>query len=187
VSALEVKRPLTATVGAVLSIIGVLLYLTFLLIGLSVLSEEPLTGAESASFLFELIYTFFYCILGLVGAFYILRRKYAYGGVAALICGILLTITMVGYLEGFAITVLPIIGGILSLVSKEKTSLGVLGVAKLYGRLKIADLAAKLGKTEADVELAVIELQSKGEPIKFEAETREVIYTALGEALPDSS
>jgi hypothetical protein len=32
-------------------------------------------------------------------------------------------------------------------------------------------------RTEADIELAVIDFKSSGEPIQFDRETREVIYT----------
>jgi len=175
VSALKVKRPLSATVGVVLSIIGGVLYLSLLSLGIA---SEGVAAGE----IFSIAYGFLWCILILVGGFFIFRRRYKFGGALALVFGICLFVDLLGALEYFfflfPIVILPIIGGILGLVSKEKTALGVLGVAKLYGRLEIADLAAKLGKTEADVELAVIELQSKGEPIRFEAETREVIYIA---------
>ena len=159
-----------------LSIIGGVLYLSLLSLGIA---SEGVAAGE----IFSIAYGFLECILVLVGGFFLyFRRRYKFGGALALVFGIRLFVDLLGALEYFfflfPIVILPIIGGILGLVSKEKTALGVLGVAKLYGRLEIADLAAKLGKTEADVELAVIELQSKGEPIRFEAETREVIYIA---------
>ncbi len=47
---------------------------------------------------------------------------------------------------------------------------------KLHGRMKISELASRYKTTEADVELAVVKLKSKGEPIQFDRETREVIY-----------
>jgi len=43
-------------------------------------------------------------------------------------------------------------------------------------RTSIRDVATETGKTEADMELASIDLQSKGQPIRFDAGTREVIY-----------
>lgn len=74
------------------------------------------------------------------------------------------------------IEIIDITRALLGLISREKVEEGVLVIARLYGRLKISDLAAKLAITEADVELAVIKLQSRGKPIRFEASTREVVY-----------
>lgn len=62
------------------------------------------------------------------------------------------------------------------MVSREKAPERVLEVARLYGRIGIRDLATAIGRTEADAELSVIKLQSRGHPIRFDAERREVIY-----------
>ncbi len=175
------KRPATATVGAVLSIIGTLFFTTILLIGMSLPSEEPTTDENGAVLLMTFVYASFNSFLGLAGAFYIFRRRYTLGGVMALVCGIAITITTLEVLEFLPVAILPAIGGILALISKEKIAPGVLGVAKLYGRIKISDLAIKIGKTEADVELAVIKLKSSGEPIHFDRETREVVHISSEE------
>lgn len=50
------------------------------------------------------------------------------------------------------------------------------GIVRSYGRVKISELATQLSTTEADVELAILNLQSQGEQIRFEAETREAVY-----------
>jgi hypothetical protein len=52
----------------------------------------------------------------------------------------------------------------------------LLGVVRDRRRVRISDLAAELKCSEADVELAIINLRSKGAAITFEAETREVVY-----------
>ncbi len=38
------------------------------------------------------------------------------------------------------------------------------------------EIAAQTGKTEADVELSIIDLQSKGKPVRFDETTREVFF-----------
>lgn len=169
-SALEVKRPLSATLGAVFSIIGGVLYL-------SLLSLATALESVPADAIIGTLFIFFFGFLILVGAFLILRRSYREGGTLVLFSGFFLFFFELAELRiFFPIFIILLIGGILGLVSKEKIALRVLDVIRLYGRLKIDDLASKIGKTEADVELAIMELQAKGEPIKFEAETREVIY-----------
>lgn len=79
-------------------------------------------------------------------------------------------------LDIWFVSIWGIIGGALGLVSKEKIRETVLDVARRYGRVNIREVATETGKTEADVELAIIELKSKGQPIRFDAGTREVIY-----------
>ncbi|MCK4424694.1 hypothetical protein KAU93_03335 [Candidatus Bathyarchaeota archaeon] len=160
-------RPKTATIGVVLSIIGGGLYI--LLVSL-VLVVVELSKAE----LHGVTYSFWWGALIIIGGILMFRRKYKLGGAVSLVFGI---VTM--FTEGpefWYLFVLPIIGGILGLISREKVEEGVLAIARLYGRLKSNDLAAKLAITEADVELAVIKLQSRGKPIRFEASTREVVY-----------
>lgn len=44
------------------------------------------------------------------------------------------------------------------------------------GRMGISQLAEQLRTTEANIELYIIELQSKGQPIRFDVTKREVIY-----------
>jgi len=52
----------------------------------------------------------------------------------------------------------------------------LLDLVKTRGRIKIDQLAQELGTTEAHVETGVYELMRAGHPIRFEAETREVVY-----------
>lgn len=160
-------RPKTATIGVVLSIIGGGLYILLVSLLLAVIE---LSKAE----LHAVIYSFLRGALITIGGILMFRGKYKLGGAVSLVVGIVSMFT-----EGpefWHLFVLPIIGGILGIISREKVEEGVLAIARLYGRLKISDLAAKLVITEADVELAIIKLQSKGKPSQFEASTREVIY-----------
>lgn len=151
-SSLKVARPWTATIGGVLSIISGL-WLAF--------SLDPSD--------FELYIVSWLPII--FGGALILRRDYKVGGALVLAFSILTFFAWVNSIIG-----LGIIGGILGLISNERVEERVLGMAKLFWRMKISDVAAKLAITEADVELAVINLQSKGELVKFDVETREVIY-----------
>jgi hypothetical protein len=167
-SNLKVGRAKTATAGGVLAVACALLSVLFLSLGLTILSEEGYRF--SASDIQDVVYTYIWCALILLGGILMLTRRYIPGGVLALICGILVAIG-VWYLG-----IWGVIGGALGLVSKEKTPERVLEVAKLYGHVRIADLATKVGKTEADVELAIIKMQAKGQPIRFDATQREVIY-----------
>jgi len=52
----------------------------------------------------------------------------------------------------------------------------ILELLKLSGSIKIDDLAKRFATTEADIELAVIQLKRDGVPVSFNRETREVTY-----------
>jgi hypothetical protein len=80
---------------------------------------------------------------------------------------------------GIGLSAIGFIGLIAGLILKPKmveVPSRLLDAIKLYGRMKISEMAAQFKTTEADVELAVIKLKSNGEPIKFDRETREVVY-----------
>ena len=165
---LRVGRAKTATAGGLLAIGCALLSALFLSLGLTILSEEGYRF--SAGDIQDVVYTYIWCALVLLGGILMLTRRYIPGGVLVLICSILISIG-VWYLG-----IWGVIGAALGLVSKEKTPERVLEVARLYGHIGIADLATKVGKTEADVELTIIKMQLKGQPIRFDATQREVIY-----------
>ena len=168
---MRVKRPKIAIVAGVLAIVCVLLVVLLLSVGLAIMSEE---GYEfSAIDIEDLIYTYIWCGIIFAGGVMMLLRRYKIGGAIALGFSILLIIFA---LDIWFIGMLGIIGGVLGLVSKEKIPQRILDVARRYGRVGIREVATETRKTEADVELAIIDLQSKGKPIRFEASTREVIY-----------
>ncbi len=83
------------------------------------------------------------------------------------------------YFGGIGLGAIGFIGLIAGLILKPKmveTPSKMLDTMKLHGRMKISELASRYKTTEADVELAVLKLKSKGEPIQFDRETREVIF-----------
>lgn len=83
------------------------------------------------------------------------------------------------YFGGIGLGAIGFIGLIAGLILKPKmveTPSKLLDTMKLHGRMKISELATRYKTTEADIELAVVKLKSKGEPIQFDRETREVIY-----------
>jgi len=169
-SDLKVGRPKTAIAGAVLALACAVATILILSLSLAIMGQEMtywVAGADAEA----VAYWYIYCGFLLAGGILILRRRYRLGGIFVLIFGILLTVSF-----DWLVGIWGIIGGILALVSKEKAPARVLEVARLHGRIGIKDLAATIGKTEADVELSIINLQSKGQPIRFDAERREVIY-----------
>lgn len=168
---LRVGRPKTAIAGGVLAIVCALLVALLLSLGITILSQE---GYDfSASDIEDVLYAYVWCGLVLAGGVLILRRRYILGGALALGFSILLIIFTI---DIWYCGMWGIIGGVLSLISKEKTPQRVLEVARRYGRVSIREVAAETGKTEADVELAIVNLQSKGHSIRFDAATREVIF-----------
>lgn len=172
-SDLKVGRPMTATAGGLLAIVSAVVIISATALGLMMMRAEgyELSAAEIEEFVYH--YIWLGCMLA--GGILILRRRYILGGALALGFGIPLTITL--GLEGlWFIPVWGIVGGILSFRSREKIPKRVLEIARLYGRIGLKDLAAATGKTEADVELSIIKLQSEGQPIRFDAERREVTY-----------
>jgi hypothetical protein len=157
----KVGRPKYAIFGGALAIFCGLLGATLLSLGLSA------TGYE-----FSEDFMFFYISCGLVvaGGVSILRRHYMLGGIFVLVFGIIVMI------DAWYVGIWGLIGGILGVISKENTPEKVLHVARQYGRVNIRQIATEIGKTEADVELAIISLQAKGQPVKFDKTTRDVIY-----------
>jgi hypothetical protein len=161
VTNLRVGRPKYAIFGGVLAILCGLLGATLLSLGLSA------TGYEFSE---DFMYFYISCGLVVAGGVSILRRHYMLGGIFALVFGIILII------DAWYVGVWGLIGGILGVLSKENTPEKVLQVARRYGRVSIRQVATELGKTEADVESAIISLQGKGQPVKFDKMTREVFY-----------
>lgn len=88
------------------------------------------------------------------------------------------------YFGGIGLSAIGFIGLIAGLLLKPKmveAPSRLLDTLKLHERMKISELATRFKTTEADIELAVIKLKSTGEPIQFDRETREVIYTSSKE------
>ena len=169
-SDLKVGRPKTAIAGAVLALACAVVIISILSLSFAILGQEETYGLMEVD-TEAVAYWYIWCGFLLAGGILIWRRRYRLGGIFALVFGILLT---VGF--DWLVGIWGIIGGILALVSREKMPERVLEIARLYGRIGLKDLAAATGKTEADVELSVINLQSKGHPVRFDAERREVIY-----------
>jgi hypothetical protein len=150
----------------VLAIVCALLVALLLSVGLIIMSEE---GYEFfATDIEDVLYAFVWCGLIVTGGILILLRRYKIGGAIALGFTVLLIIFA---LDIWFVSMWGIIGGALGLVSKEKIRETVLGVARRCGRVSIREVATETGKTEADVELAIIELESKGQPIRFDTGT----------------
>lgn len=156
-----------AIAGGALAIVCAVLAALLLSVGLAILNRE---GYEFDRGEIEgLFYTYVWCGLVLTGGILTFTRRYIVGGALTLAFSIAIAISI------WYVGVWGIVGGVLSLVSREKTPEQVLEAARLYGRIEIGDVAAKTGKTEAAVELAIIKLQSKGHSIRFDATRREVI------------
>ena len=88
------------------------------------------------------------------------------------------------YFVGIGLGVVGVISTIAGLVLKPRVAeipRELLDTMKLHKHMKISDLATRFKTTEADVELAAIKLRSRGEPIQFDKETRELIYIPLKE------
>jgi len=113
-------------------------------------------------------------------------RHLTAGTVIALVLGLFITIIFTTMFEiGFWIVpegIIPIIAGILGFVAQgksrktQKMPTDLLGVVRLHERIKISELATRFNTTELEIELSIIKLQERGEPIVFDRETREAIY-----------
>lgn len=171
---LKVGRPKIAIAGGVLAIVGALLGMLWLSWGLITTVSEGYEFSERQIFYGSvfLAIVLVSCVIVFAGGILILRRRYRLGGVLALIFSILL-VTSAGI---WLVAMWGIVGGILSIIAREKVPERVLEVARRQGRVSIKEVATETGKTELDVEVAIVELRSKGQPIRFEMKTREVIY-----------
>lgn len=133
-----------------------------------------------------LIDVFIGVLLGLSGYLIYQMRHLAAGTTMALVVGIAITMFFIfaEVISGGILVegIIPVIAGILGFVARgksktmQKMPIDLLGVVKLHERIKISELAARFKTTELEIELSVIKLQEKGDPIGFDKETREVIY-----------
>ena len=168
---LRVKRPKISTAAGVLALVCALLIA--LLLTLATTIEIGGGDSLSESAFEDLFYAYVWCGLIFAGGIMVFLRRYRFGGAIVLF----FSITLLAYtIAIWYAVVLGVIGGVLGVISKEKISQGILEVVARYGRINIREVAAETGKTEADVELAIIELKSQGQPIRFDAEKREVSY-----------
>ena len=175
----KVRRPKIAIAGAALAIVCSILGVLWLSWGLKTIlgTGYELSGRqmERAIFYGSTFVVIFVtcCIMVFAGGILILRRKYRVGGAVALTFSIFL-VTSAG---NWLVAMWGILGGILSIIAREKIPERVLEVAKQHRQVSIKEVATETGKTELDVEKAIVELRSKGKPIRFDLKTRDVIYS----------
>jgi len=82
---------------------------------------------------------------------------------------------LISPITGF-IPLLAVVGGLIAIIGKINIDSKLLNLVTLAGNIRISELSEKLGITEADVELSVINLQSNGESIFFDKNTRTISY-----------
>jgi len=85
------------------------------------------------------------------------------------------------YMVDIAFTIFCFVVAVVIIVRKksfEKATMmpRLIEIIQRQGMTAISQLAEQLKTTESNIELDIIELKSKGYPIKFDAEKREVIY-----------
>jgi len=169
----NIERPIEAIAGSLLLFVSA----GFSLIaGIASLAEIGVWGLLDV----------FIGILWILGGYLIYQvRHLTAGTVMALVVGLVLTILFTAVEIDVGIVfdgIIPIIAGILGFVARgksrrtQKMPTDLLGIVKLHERIKISELATRFKTTELEIELSVIKLQERGEPIGFDRETREVIY-----------
>jgi len=172
--AANVERPAEAMYGSLLLFVSAGLAL---LVGIASLAEV----GEWA-----LLDVFIGILLILSGYIVYQVRHLTAGTVMALVVGLVVTILYV-VTETIGVWIvfegiIPIIAGILGFVARGKSRrmqempTDLLGVIKLHERIKVSEIASRFKTTELEIELSVIKLQERGEPIGFDKETREVFY-----------
>ena len=178
----KVERPKMAIAGAALAMVCAVLGVGWLSLALGGTLQGIERGYEISNmemvigaWLFLIIGI--YCVVIFSGGILILRRRYGLGGVLVLIFSTLLVTSAVHI---WYVGIWGIAGGALSLISREKTGERVLEIARQQRRVNIKEVATLTGKTELDVEVAIARLKAKGQPIRFEMKTREVIYDGQG-------
>lgn len=175
----RVRRPKIAIAGAALAIVCSVLSVVWLSQGLTTILGTGYKFSERQMFFGSTFLVIFVacCVMVFVGGILILRQNYRVGGVVALIFSIFL-VTSAG--KGnpliWFVAMFGIIGGILSIISREKIPERVLEAAKQHRQVSIKEVATETGKTELDMEQAIVKLRSKGQPIRFDLKTRKVIY-----------
>ena len=174
----KVRRPKIAVVGAALAMVCAVLGVTALSLTLrgAILGIEA--GYEASDIEIVLGSWVFLvasacCVVVFAGGILILRRRYRLGGLVALIPSVFLAVSTVNL---WYVGVWGITGGILGLIAKEETPRRVLEIVKQQGQISIKEVAALTGKSELDVEVAIVELKSKGQPIRYDMKTRNVIH-----------
>jgi len=174
----KVRRPKIAIAGAALGMVCAVLGVVWLgsalrmaILGIEAGYEMSNMQIAIGSWLFLVVGA--YCAVIFTGGILILRRRYGLGGILVLIPSILL---LTSALHLWYVGIWGIVGGILSLVSKEETPKRVLEIARQKGQAGIWEVANMTGKTEQDIEVAIVKLKSKGQPIRFDMKTRKVIY-----------
>ncbi len=174
----KVGRPKIAIAGAALAMVCAVLGVVWLSIALrrAILGIEAgyeISNMEIVLGSWLLVVMSAFCVIIFTGGILILRRRYGLGGVLVLIFS---TLLVTSALHLWYVGVWGIAGGILSLISKEKVPERVLEITKQHGQVSIKEVAALTGKTEMDVEVAIVKLRSKGQPIRYDMKTRQVLY-----------
>ncbi len=165
--------------GGALAIVTAVLGLLWLSRGImTIVGNERLELSERQIFFGStfLIVVIVCLIMVFVGGVLILRRRYRPGGILALVFSTFL-FTSAGI---WYVAVWGIAGGILSIIAREKVPERVLELLQQRRQVNIKEAATETGKTELDVEQAIVKLQSKGQPITFDMKSREVIYDNRG-------
>ena len=174
----KVGRPKMAIAGAALAMVCAVLGVVVLSLALmgtlqGIERGYEISNMEIAIGSWMLLILGVYCVVIFSGGILMLKRRYGLGGVLVLIFSILL-VTSAAHL--WYVGIWGIAGGALSLIAREKTPERVLEIARQEKQVSIKEVATLTGKTELDVEVAIAKLKAKGQPIRFEMKTREVIY-----------
>lgn len=170
----KVKRPKITIAAGALATVTAALGVLWLSLGLmTILGNERLELSERQMFFGStfLIVVIVCLVMVFIGGILIWRRRYRSGGILALVFSIFL-VTSAGI---WYVAIWGIAGGILGIIAREKVPERVLELVRQRKQVNIKELAAETGKTELDVEQAIVKLQSKGQPIRLDMKSREVI------------
>jgi len=177
INKVKIRKPINFLIGSLLSIISgavglIIISLIFLSIELSFIPSYLISD-----FVELIMYVYLFLILILIAGILIYFEKNKLGGAMALFFGIFASIECY-YISTIVslVCLLAIVGGIIALIPKINIDGKVLNSVKMMGNIRISELSEKLGITEADAELSVINLQTKGEPIFFDKNTRTISY-----------
>lgn len=161
----SVRRPLGAVVAGVVSLLAGLAAAGVL--GLAAVSWHAEGVALSGEDMEGLVYLVVSTVAIIGGGLAILLRRYKAGGLVVLAFAIMLSF-------GFWYFGIPAaIAGIVALRAEEKLEDSVVSILRTAGALSLSDIAGRLKKSEADVEIAIRRLQKGGVNIAFDEAKRQ--------------
>ena len=159
-----VKRPVRAIIASIIAVLNGIYALVIFGFGLWMLYRQ---GADLDKETIEgMIYIFFFCILLITGGILILLRKYLMGSI---IC---LCISIFFCFIDWQLSIGGFISAMLCIRLKDKIEKTLMKILIQNQEYKIRDIAAQLKRTEADIELAIRNLQKQGTNILFDTEKR---------------